>query len=55
MMLMPVPVVVDADVLIRNAEYTIRKGWAGALLSRASGGCSLSTGVALFVAGAERQ
>lgn len=25
MMLMPVPVVVDADVLIRNVEYTIRK------------------------------
>jgi hypothetical protein len=50
MMLMPVPVVVDADVLIRNVEYTIRKGWAGALLSRASGGYSLSTGVALFAA-----
>jgi len=45
MMLMPVPVVVDADVLIRNVEYTIRKGWTGALLSRASGGYSLSTGV----------
>ncbi|HSZ13392.1 MAG TPA: hypothetical protein VK790_05085 [Solirubrobacteraceae bacterium] len=50
MMLMPVPVVVDADVLIRNVEYTIRKGWAGALLGRASGGYSLSTGVVLFAA-----
>jgi hypothetical protein len=50
MMLMPVPVVVDADVLIRNVEYTIRKGWAGALLGRASGGYSLATGVTLFAA-----
>jgi hypothetical protein len=50
MMLMPVPVVVDADVLIRNVEYTVRKGWAGALLGRASGGYSLSTGVVLFAA-----
>jgi hypothetical protein len=50
MLLMPVPVVVDADVLIRNVEYTIRKGWAGALLGRASGGYSLSTGVVLFAA-----
>lgn len=49
-MLMPVPVVVDADVLIRNVEYTIRKGWAGALLGRASGAYSLSTGVVLFAA-----
>lgn len=49
-MLMPVPVVVDADMLIRNVEYTIRKGWAGALLGRASGGYSLSTGVVLFAA-----
>lgn len=31
-------------------EYTIRKGWAGALLGRASGGYSLSTGVVLFAA-----
>jgi hypothetical protein len=50
MMLMPVPVVVDADVLIRNVEYAIRKGWAGALLGRASGRYSLSTGVVLFAA-----
>jgi hypothetical protein len=50
MMLIPVPVVVDADVLIRNVEYTIRKGWAGALLGRASGGYSLATGVVLFAA-----
>jgi uncharacterized membrane protein len=50
MMLMPVPVVVDADVLIRNVEYTTRKGWAGALLGRASGGYSLYTGVVLFAA-----
>lgn len=50
MMLMPVPVVVDADVLIRNVEYTIRKGWAGALLGRASGGYSLASGVVLFAA-----
>jgi hypothetical protein len=50
MMLIPVPVVVDADVLIRNVEYTIRKGWAGALLGRASSGYSLATGVVLFAA-----
>jgi len=50
MMLMPVPVVVDADVMIRNVEYTIRKGWAGALLGRASGGYSLASGVVLFAA-----
>jgi hypothetical protein len=50
MMLMPVPVVVDADVLIRNVEYAVRKGWAGALLGRASRGYSLSTGVVLFAA-----
>jgi hypothetical protein len=50
MMLMPVPVVVDADVLIRNVEYTIRKGWAGALFGQASGDYSLITGVVLFAA-----
>ena len=31
MMLMPVPVVVDADVLIRNVEYTIRDHIVGDL------------------------
>jgi hypothetical protein len=35
-MLMPTPVVVDADVLIRNVEYAIRRGYPGALLGRAS-------------------
>jgi hypothetical protein len=44
------PVVVDADVLIRNVEYFVRKGYPGALLGQASGGYSLFSGVVLFAA-----
>jgi predicted nucleic acid-binding protein len=46
--LMPIPVVVDACVLLRNVGYTLRKGWNGALLESASGGYTLFSGVVLF-------
>ena len=35
-LLFPTPVVVDADVLIRNVDYAVRKGYKPALLGRAS-------------------
>jgi len=47
-MLIPAPLVVDADVLIRNLEYAVKKDYAPALLGQASGTYSLFTGVALF-------
>jgi hypothetical protein len=47
-MLMPAPLVVDADVLIRNVEYAAKKDYAPALLGQASGTYSLFTGVVLF-------
>lgn len=40
--------VVDADVLIRNVDYAVRKGYKPALLGRASPGYSIWTGIALF-------
>jgi hypothetical protein len=46
--LLPLPVVVDADVLLRNVDYVLRRGWRGALIESASGGYSLLTGVVLF-------
>jgi hypothetical protein len=33
-MLMPAPVVVDADVLLRNVDYAVRKGCSPALLAQ---------------------
>jgi hypothetical protein len=49
-MLIPPPVVVDADVLLRNIEYAVRKGYAGALLGQAGGRYTLTSGVVLFAA-----
>lgn len=49
-MLLPAPVVVDADVLLRNVDYALRKGYPPALLGSASGPYSLFTGVGLFAA-----
>ncbi|HET8895296.1 MAG TPA: hypothetical protein VFM96_14485 [Gaiellaceae bacterium] len=46
--LMPIPVVVDACVLLRNVGYTRRKGWNGALIESASGDYTLFSGVVLF-------
>jgi predicted nucleic acid-binding protein len=46
--LMPIPVVVDACVLLRNIGYTLRKGWNGALVESASTSYTLSSGVVLF-------
>lgn len=48
--LLPAPVVVDANVLIRNVDYAIRTGRSGALLAGASRGYSLISGVVLFAA-----
>lgn len=45
------PVVVDADVLLRNVDYVVRKGYPGALLGKASSEYSLLSGVVLFAAG----
>ena len=42
------PVVVDADVLLRNVDYAVRQGYAPALLAQAGNHGSLMTGVALF-------
>jgi hypothetical protein len=47
-MLIPLPVVVDADVLIRNVDYTVRLGREGALLAGASSDYTLFSGVVLF-------
>jgi hypothetical protein len=44
------PVVVDADVLLRNVDYAVRRGYSGALLGRASRRYSLLSGVVLFAA-----
>lgn len=49
-MLFPAPVVVDADVLIRNVEYVVRTGRTGALLRGASGNYTLMSGVVLLAA-----
>jgi predicted nucleic acid-binding protein len=46
--LMPIPVVVDACVLLRNIGYTVRKGWNGALVESASASYTLFSGVVLF-------
>lgn len=45
---MPIPVVVDACVLLRNVGYTLRKGWNGALVESASGNYTLFSGIVLF-------
>jgi hypothetical protein len=47
-MLYPVPVVVDADVLIRDVQYVITAGHLPRRIRSASGECSLFTGVSLF-------
>jgi hypothetical protein len=44
----PAPIVVDADVLIRNIEYTINRRRAGALLAGASASYTLMSGIVLF-------
>lgn len=54
-MLMPVSVVVDANVLIRNVEYPIRTGRTGALLGHASTHYSLMSGIVLFAAAEVRE
>jgi hypothetical protein len=50
MLMPPPPVVVDTDVLIRNLEYFVKRGYPGALLGQASGNYSLVSGVVLFAA-----
>jgi hypothetical protein len=47
-MLYPVPIVVDADVLIRDAQHAITAGHLPRRLRSASGKYSLFTGVSLF-------
>jgi hypothetical protein len=47
-MLAPGPVIVDADVLIRNVDYVVRKGYSPALLGHASCNYARSTVVSLF-------
>lgn len=46
--LLPVPIVIDADVLLRNVDYALRQGWTGALIDSASSDYTLFTGVVLF-------
>lgn len=46
--MLPLPVVVDADVLLRDVGYAAGKGYLSALLGMASPGYTLITGVALF-------
>ena len=47
-MLIPAPIVVDADVLIRNVEYAIRNARLGALFANASSHYAIATSVVLF-------
>lgn len=49
-MLVPWPVVVDADVLYRNVDFAVRRGAPGMLIGQANRGYSLLTGVSLFAA-----
>lgn len=46
---MPLPVVVDADVLSRSVDYAIRKGYAPAVVGKASPAYTNWSGVVLFV------
>jgi hypothetical protein len=46
---MPLPVVVDADVLSRSVDYAIRKGYAPAVVGKASPAYANFSGVVLFV------
>lgn len=46
--MLPLPIVVDADVLLRDVGYAAGKGYLSALLGMASPGYTLITGVALF-------
>ena len=46
--LVPLPIVVDADVLLRNVDYCVRKGWTPRLLESASPDYTLFTGIVLF-------
>jgi len=45
---LPLPIVVDADVLIRNVDYAARKGYDPALIGWASESYTLSSGVVVF-------
>lgn len=54
-MLIPLPVVVDADVLIRNVDYTLRHGKKGALLAGASSDYTLYSGIVLFATARARR
>jgi hypothetical protein len=45
---LPLPIVVDADVLHRNIDYCLRTGWTPRLIDSASHGYTLLTGVVLF-------
>jgi hypothetical protein len=47
-MIIPPPVVVDADVLIRNVEYAVRHGRLGALPRYASTGFATTSGALIF-------
>lgn len=47
-MLLPLPVVVDADVLYRNVDYALRRARTGALIASASSEYTLFSGVVLF-------
>lgn len=44
----PLPVVVDADVLSRSVDYAVRQGWEPAVVGRASGDYTSWTGVVVF-------
>lgn len=49
-MLVPWPVVVDADVLYRNVDYALQWAAPGRLVGQANRGYTLLTGVSLFAA-----
>jgi hypothetical protein len=46
--MIPLPIVVDADVLHRNVDYCLRTGFTPRLLESASRGYTLITGVVVF-------
>jgi hypothetical protein len=47
--ILPLPVVVDADVLSRSVDHALREGYAPAVVSRASPNYGSFTGITVFV------
>jgi hypothetical protein len=53
--MVPLPIVLDADVLHRNVDYCLRTGYTPKLLEAASASYSLLSGVVVFATGRVRE